>query len=981
MEGGGTLKGMFLAGSDNTSLREFIDSNRKVDELYKDANYSPQLLVYLDSKTKDQSTTKEPLTIDEAKQILQRLGIEAEDDHSSTNFYGPPTVPQGPVLQMADTALRLNSQQTPASASASAAAAVDAMGRGSVEFARRTADAERAQRICEEELDRVRRELENVTASRNSLSAEIQENSGKINDGLVKISEKDAELNSLRTQLELLNAQLKEQLLAAQTNPALMKEVSELRSRITESEGTIRELTARNEELSSDNAAKQADIDSKTKEIGRLLEKAGESARKDENQDLVLQQLSIISQQRQSEEQAKTFLEEQKRAQLQNFSREIERLKALGSREPTTHAELLQQISTINKLLHFYYLSKNILGETEEGQALQQQISQAEISLKGIQEKLSAKGRECDEFVARIRELEGTIRVLQQQIDSSIGQLPTALAQLRNLNLQSHGISEKLEELQRTSLQNSKELQEQKLELSRSLTRISGEISSLQGEIKTKLDAIQASITSENTELVRIIREQSLASVQAILTGQTTQTAELASKISQHQVELSKQTEDLSKLRDEFTKLREQSGLQLQRNQQVQEFLATCLREKQTAEQDLKTSREMAGHLQTQLARLQTEKEAAEAAKSKLEEQSRRLAETVVAEGKQALQAGQIAQQAQQAQINLQQQLREEQQKGNPRRIEDLERVLAQEQARLREAQLSRETAQAAQQAAETQKQAAEVAQQAAALEIAANRGAAQQAQAAQKIAEESLRGAIEAVANRDNDAERARALESQALQQQIEQQCLARIRQAQDESRLGSELAIASLTERLTAAQQALAAIQASHDATLRTKIQEVVDYYNNFIQTERAREIASISERDNVIRVLTEQRDQVARAEVAAREERDGFRTAAEQERGAREQLERDLGNLTIRLNRAEERLAWHTSSQITITDPNPLPAGILAGTPITFEVANKQRDGRTVVFFRYLDHTEYMDITDDSQKTYIVQMGLQNVGTFNF
>jgi hypothetical protein len=170
MEGGGTLKAM-MGLLPPEKLKELIDSNRDADVLHKDKKYSPQLLVYLDNKTKDQSLNKERLTLEDARKILEQLGIEAENDSSiDMGFYGPQDTFVGSVQQTADRILRTQLTGSP-SYPPEGGLELDIGRKAYAEQQRRLAkersdadaaikqqlsDAEQGKKVCEEELARAK---------------------------------------------------------------------------------------------------------------------------------------------------------------------------------------------------------------------------------------------------------------------------------------------------------------------------------------------------------------------------------------------------------------------------------------------------------------------------------------------------------------------------------------------------------------------------------------------------------------------------------------------------------------------------------------------------------------------------------------------------------------------------------------------------------------------------------------------------------
>jgi hypothetical protein len=1002
MYGGGTLKGIFQTNPNNTQLlKEFIDMNRNIHPIYQDSPYSPQLLVYLDNATQSRSSVNDPLTLEEAKTILEKLGLPTEDDPNiSINFYGKQQIPQNSVSTMADTALRLNlgqgeqvsqspileeptfngeipqspilEQQEQLFAEplqliqpAPAPAPAPALEQPNPDIDFRRAELLRntllSKRNCEEELAGIREQLDRARAERESVVLEIQQKSERIQRGLLEIEQRDRDLSALRNNFETLTGQLRQQSLVGQTNARLMSEISELRQRIEVVGQRSAQLMLDNEQLSRQNADKQAVITEKNEQIQRLID----SARRVEGQE---EQIAQLSEEREQEQQRNRQLEQQKQSQLQSYSGQIERLREqiiqfeVGE-EPTSHIELLRRISVINKLLHFYTISKTILGDSPQGELIQQQISQNEVRLTRLHDTLAAKGRECDQLLVRIQELEGTIRGLLQQIIGGIQGLPERLGQLRTLNEQGQTIIQRLQEIQRTS-QNSQEIQSQRQQLSGELDRISREIALLQGQIQGRFQGIESAITAGNAEVTQAMRTQSAAGIEAILAGQRAGQLDIGNRISEQSQQLAQQTTQLTQLRGEFTTLQQQSQAQSVLSQRTHQLLEDCFRGKHAAEQEVRASQSMAEQLRTQLATLEAQKTAAVESQRLAAAEARRLQETVQATAQAGLQAGQIAERAQQAQARAEDRLRQEQQQGNPREIQRLQQALAQEEQRARQAEQARQQALEQQQRVAQQQQQAEEEAQRLALETATAQGALEQAKAARDLAQTSLRNAVDQVAQRDMDAEAQRAQQLERLQQQFEQQCNQRIQAAQQEAQRISQAEILQITARAVAAEQAQAAIQAAVDARILAETRTAV-------AGERAASAAASAAALAGERAAALLREQAAVA---------GERAAAAAAQAAA--IQAALGPLQVDIAQKDAIINWHRRPIIDITNPNAIPVGgLVAGTQITFNVQNRGPGGRTVAFFYYGNRTEYMDIIDDTPKNYTIQAGLQNIGAFNF
>jgi len=798
---------------------------------------------------------------------------------------------------------------------------------------------------CEDELIRVQKELEKISNERDLLIEQINQNTQEITNRLNKIETREEELIALRQEFENLIDKLREESSNGITNRELMEQIAQLKLNIENNEKDILKQRSENEELSRENIEKENIIDENTRKIKSLLEEGTESAKLNEIKE---------NQKR----------EEEKQKQLDVYSGIIEklheRLESFREVQPKNHRELLERINIINKLLHFYLLSRTIAGESPKAEEIQRHISNAEIKLKELQENLLIRGKVCDELEIKIQELEGRISVLIEQANKSIQDIPQELSKLTELNTNSQQILEELQKIQRnqTSQITSQELQNQREQLSRELDKVNKEISQLQGLIQGRFDGIQKFIKTGNDDITTAIQTQASATLEAILTGNS-KTDYVGAKLSEQSQQIKEQTLELNKLKDTFFSLKTESDQRLSKSTEMKISLENCERGKKAAEQELKTSQSLAEQLKIQLATLQADKVAAEKAQAQAQKEAQRLALAVQSANQAGIIAGQNAQKAQQTQLQVEERLRQEQQKGNPQQIERLTRALAQEQQKVQQAEQTRqESIQSAQQAYQQQQLAQQRAYQSELYAYQAQ-GALQAAQTAQQSAEKTLETAINDVAQRELDAETKRAEQLQRLQQQFEEQCSKRVQAAKQDSEQAAQLRITDLEQRLQISEQARTAIESIFNSRIEQVRQEEQAKAEQDKKLLEAQYNARLSGEKSALELGAQQAQTILQAE--------NLRL---------KQLSEDYLAAAQEANRA---LVWHKSPTLNFgLGLSLIDNTVLPGTTITFTV--DQRGPRAVAFFEYLDKTEFVDVQDDNPKSYTVLEGLQNFGAFN-
>jgi hypothetical protein len=1030
MEGGGKLKGLYKFNRFDL-IGNILDQIRINDTLYGDKPFSPQLLVYLDNKSIPESSNKNLLTIEEAREILRNLDLPTEDDATIdlTFLREAEAAAAGQVAAQASAQLeaqaagqaaaQLEAQaaaqaQTAAQAQAEAAAQAQAQARAEeaaqaqavrqAEAAAREVAADRVAAAAALETANTRAQLESVRC-RNEINrlngllsdTEFERKGGVENiaqfgrtivENLRTIAVKNSEISASRAQLETLNEQLAEQALVGQANQRLMTEISQLRPRIEQLERERLQVTTENERLSNVIAAKQLNIVENSRRVVELTQELEESAR-----NLGVQQASNAGLQQQigegirADQEFKLQLQENKRNQLEFFSGEIQRLLGLlpEDRGDETNLELLQKFDAMHLLLHYYKLSKNILGETPEtrsqdGLAIDEGIFRVDADITALGRKLTNKGRECDELLARIQGLEGTIQGLLGQVSIGVRAIPEGLGRLTSLNRQAEEILGQLQELQRRPVQNSQELQQQISGLTRDLNAVTANIGSLQGEIRERFGGIDAAIRSGNEAVTTATGVQSAANVQAILAGQTVQTAEIGNRIARHQEELGQQTAQLADLRTAFVNLEQQGQENLASSNRTQQLLQTCLTEKQQAQEQLLASQGTAGQLRLELTALEARRAQAEQAQRAATAEAERMSGVVRLTAQTGAQTSEALARALAAQEAAEQRLREEQQRGNPQEIRRLEAALQRELNRVTQANAAAAAAQTAEQQATERQQTAEQAAQQTAIQKAQVDGALEAAERARLAAEQSFQNAtVEAAAAAA--AENARQAEQlQQLQQQAEVQTRQRVEEARQAALAEKQAEIVQLQGRVQAAEAAQAAIQAASEAAAagreaaarNTAVAEAaaaaaareteVTARATAAALELARVTANLAARDATIAALQLQVNTIPalQAQITT--------------------LQDDIRRLTVERNNAQAIVDWHRNPQVNITTPVP-PGGFMAGTRIEFNVVNRGPGGRTVAFFNYGLRTDYLDITNVGPHYYTVQIDLVEYGAFNF
>jgi len=798
---------------------------------------------------------------------------------------------------------------------------------------------------CEDELIRVQKELEKISNERDVLIEQINQNTQEITNRLNKIETREEELIALRQEFENLIDKLREESSNGITNRELMEQIAQLKLNIENNEKDILKQRSENEELSRENIEKENIIDENTRKIKSLLEEGTESAKLNEIKE---------NQKR----------EEEKQKQLDVYSGIIvklhERLKSFTEPQPKNHRELLERINIINKLLHFYLLSRTIAGESPKAEEIQTHISNAEIKLKELQENLLIRGKVCDELEIKIQELEGRISVLIEQANKSIQDIPQELSKLTELNTNSQQILEELQKIQRnqTSQITSQELQNQREQLSRELDKVNKEISQLQGLIQGRFDGIQKFIKTGNDDITTAIQTQASATLEAILTGNS-KTDYVGAKLSEQSQQIKQQTLELNKLRDTFFSLKTESDQRLSKSTEMKISLENCERGKKAAEQELKTSQSLAEQLKIQLATLQADKVAAEKAQVQAQKEAQRLALAVQATASASVQANNRATNAQQSQAQVEERLRQEQQKGNPQQIERLTRALELEQQKVQQAEQTRqESIQSAQQAYQQQQLAQQRAYQSE-LYAYQTQGALQAAQTAQQSAEKSLETAINYVAQHELDAETKRAEQLQRLQQQFEEQCVQRVQAAKQAAEQAAQLRITDLEQRVQISEQARTAIEALFNSRIEQVRQEEQAKAEQDKKLLEAQYNARLSGEKSALELGAQQAQTILQAENL--------------------NLKQYLEDYWKRATEAEHALSWHKLPTLNFgLGLSLIDNTVLPGTTITFTL--DQRGPRAVAFFEYLDKTEFVDVQDDNPKSYTVLEGLQNFGAFN-
>jgi len=559
--------------------------------------------------------------------------------------------------------------------------------------------------------------------------------------------------------------------------------------------------------------------------------------------------------------------------------------------------------------------------------SLHERIAQQAIDSSKLPGALAAKEK-CEEELAR---LHATIRGLLEQVTQGVQDLPESLAQLRSLNDQSRGLVAELQ-----ALRQSQPSQTDTQELSRKLGEITAQIAGLQGEIKGGFKSLEAIISAGNTGIIEGMR------------AQQSQSSDTKETILQQQVQLTQQTKLLGELKGEFSSLQRESQENFEESQRVKVLLETCNREKDEANRQLLLSKGLAERLQQEFAKLESQKATLDESLASGQREIDRLASEVSLKTALATQSQETARAAQQGVQEALGQLAEERRKGNSEQLVALNAALRQEQERAQRSEQEKIRLLHDKEEAERAKRRAEADREDALEKSAFAQGAAETASQTLQQLEQSRALADDVIARRNAEAEEIKSQELRALTANFERDCNERVRLAEQRVMNDFLLRIQQAEQRVRQEYEPIISDLNGQIENLHYRIQEELNRQADYVR--------QIKYFENEL----ETRDQeVTNLQTIFQEEIDDCE---------------DLRKI----------VQWNRQPIVNIINP-PLIEGqqiLQIGTTISFTVLNRaDLPGSTVAFFNYPDKTDYVDITNDDIKEYVIKNGLIHYGAFNF